>query len=1080
MPLDAIIEKFNIPFSSKEITSPEGVGVKVYVDLAKEKIGKVILRKKGCEPKIGIFVVNPNANETQQPIALICEFNKQITQDIIDLTHRLCWNFCRSPLLIIIEPTFVKVFSCYQKPEIKSQSDASPLFKNVKETNTEFSAPEPIYNFNVDSTSKETKSAIKALQWLELVSGNFFNDDKHKKYFPREQKADKTLLDNLSSIRSQLNEKGLEYDTIHDLLARIIFIQFLFQREDSNGQSAISSEYLAELHNENKLSSSYESLEGILNNYDDSYKFFRLLNDRFNGDLFPGDKDEDWQEEMSKVKSEHLKLLADFISGELRLENGQFSLWKIYSFDTIPLEFISSIYEEFVSQQQHQEKNKDSNAKDSKREKGVYYTKSHLVDFMLDNVLPWDETEWDLKILDPSCGSGIFLVKAFQRLVHRWENSLSEEEKNLSDYSKRKKDKVIELLKNNLFGVDIDEHAVRVASFSLYLALCDELDPRTLWQEVTFPNLRNEQVIKEDFFHEEKPLFKKNPDIKYDLIIGNAPWGNKTLKVSEEAQSWAKNRGWVVSNNNIGTLFLPRAFELAKDNAYICLIQPTLPLLTSKLATSESFRHRFFQEFKVEEIVNLSDLRTFLFEKAGYPSCIVTMRRCSPDSQPIQYICPKKRGTDEDYRQIFIEPMDINFVYAQEAIDEPWIWTTLFLGNRRDVDLLRRLSEKPNLEKLLKEKRVQKRRGIYRPRENGNGKDYPKIKDWRILEENIFPDESFLTLNAEKLEENKNVTVSKHDTNPTYTFEPHQVFLKLSWQKENDRFKAVLVKNEEQNGVLCTSAYVNIQSEDKSLLESICFCLNSSFAVYYIHLTDGRCTFYKREPSIDTFTQISLPEINLGTVQKVEEAYKSKTAERYFKIDKLVLDSLDLNESELILVDDFFKYKLLNVHKKIELIGSEPTTRKNERQINKKFELDDYCETFFKVINAGFGKDKNVRATIFQETENNLSVRMVAIHLDYPSREEVIKIEKCSNEELWKLLRELNDKFMQKESATGNIFYQRVVRIYDNNEGVPTVYLIKPDQKRYWLRSQALRDADEVSADIVPWLQEQNHLQGAK
>ena len=59
----------------------------------------------------------------------------------------------------------------------------------------------------------------------------------------------------------------------------------------------------------------------------------------------------------------------------------------------------------------------------------------------------------------------------------------------------------------------------------------------------------------------------------------------------------------------------------------------------------------------------------------------------------------------------------------------------------------------------------------------------------------------------------------------------------------------------------------------------------------------------------------------------------------------------------------------------------------------------------------------------------------------------------------------------QPSSDNGGIFYQRVARIYTsttwNGEQVPTVYLVKPDKIRYWTRSMALRDADEVSADIM-------------
>lgn len=1066
MPLDGISPELNLPFTAQEIFFPNGAGAKVYSDLAKEKIGIVIKRDKGIEPKVGVLVANPNSNkETQHPIAIICEFDRKVNQDVADLTHKLCWNFCRAPLLIIIEPTLIRVFSCYEKPEIQSIDSGTLPFE---QSQTEFSAPSPIYRFRTDTEnlSAEAKSAIKSLQWIELVSGSFFN--KQKKHFPREQRADKTLLDNLSSIRRQLKERGLEYDTIHDLLARIIFIQFLFDRKDPKGKSVISSEYLEQLYSDQKLSSKYRNTEAILRNYEDAYKFFKILNERFNGDLFPGDKEEDWKDEMSKVEPEHLRLLADFIGGKLFLDNGQASFWKMYSFDTIPLEFISSIYEEFVSQQQHQKKEGEEKIVDSKRQKGVYYTKSHLVDFVLDNALPWDEKIWDLKILDPSCGSGIFLVKAFQRLVHRWQNSISEEEKKSSNFSKQKKEIVIELLKNNIFGVDVDKHAVRVASFSLYLALCDELDPKTLWHEVTFPSLRDEQVVARDFFDEDEPLFRGHKkEIQYDLIIGNAPWGRNTLKTSQRAESWAKKNGWETSYNNIGPLFLPKAATMAKEGAYISLVQPALPILTGQSGKSERFRRRLFKEYKVTEIVNLSDLRFVLFEKAVSPPCLVTMKSTFPDGNPIQYICPKKRGTDEDFRQIIIEPMDINFVQIEEAIDEPWVWAALMWGNRRSVSLIRRLQNNPSIQTFVNTKVINKRRGIFRS--EGIGKKYEEIIGKLILEDPNFPSDAFLNLNAdEKLKPNSNPFVSKTDSPPFRTFEPSQIFLKLGWTTENRRFQVTYVSTKDKMGVLCSSAYYNIQSKDDKLLKSIALIYNSSFATYYLLLTDGRFAFYIPEPSSDSFFQIPIPDISERHFEKLEILGKTNKVNAFKRLDKIIFNAFDLEESERFLIEDLFDYTLRDFKEKENSIGRQPTIRKTEP------DLDDYCRTFFKVINAGFGKDKNLRATIFQETGHELPIRIIAIHLNFPGREELIKIDKCENEKLWEQLRKLNETFMQNESENGNIYYERVVRIYSNEDTIPTVYLIKPDQKRYWLRSQALHDADEVASDIVSWFQQHN------
>lgn len=265
------------------------------------------------------------------------------------------------------------------------------------------------------------------------------------------------------------------------MLARIIFIQFLFQKQDSDGNPALNERILQDLHGQGVLSEQYRELPEILENFDDTYTLFRWLNNKFNGDLFPGkgeteeEREAEWQAEMEKVWTEdnrYLAKLAEFARGDLDMRSGQLSLWPYYSFDVIPLEFISSIYEEFV--------NKKSGS-------GVHYTPEYIVDFILDGVLPWNEKDWDLKILDPECGSGIFLVKTFQRLIHRW--------KLAHDSGKVPAHTLKTLLENNIFGVDIDKEAVRVASFSLYLTMLDNLELLEYWDsEVRFPPLRGHRL----------------------------------------------------------------------------------------------------------------------------------------------------------------------------------------------------------------------------------------------------------------------------------------------------------------------------------------------------------------------------------------------------------------------------------------------------------------------------------------------------------------------------------------------------------------------------------------------------------
>jgi len=429
----------------EQILQPPGAGAAVNATLAREKVGRSLISLEGAaDAQIGILSLDPFADATQTPLALVCEFARPAPVKTLAELHRLAWNFSRTPLLLTVEPHRLRAFTCCKRPSHAGRRDTLP--SEIAEARYDFTG----YSNQPDSL---TNQAAYALHWLELASGRFIR--RHRQRFPNQGRADSLLLDNLKIVRDQLHDQRLEYDIIHDLLARIIFIQFLFHRRDAHGDTALNREYLARLHKRGVLAAPYATLGEILTHHADSYRLFRYLNDRFNGDLFPGkgshpeEREREWRIEMEAVGTEHLHLLSDFVEGRMHMRSGQRSLWPAYSFDVIPLECISSIYETFV----------ESGT-------GKVYTPAHLVDFILDGVLPWRGEEWDLKILDPACGSGIFLVKALQRLIYRW--------KHLHPRQRMGRDALRSLLENNLFGVDSDPHAVRVASFSLYLAICDE------------------------------------------------------------------------------------------------------------------------------------------------------------------------------------------------------------------------------------------------------------------------------------------------------------------------------------------------------------------------------------------------------------------------------------------------------------------------------------------------------------------------------------------------------------------------------------------------------------------------------
>ena len=1019
-----------------QIWTPSGSGPKVYAQLASEKIGEKIKRefpKDAKGVKVSVLAANPDGDETEAPIAIVCQFSKSVSSAIIKEVHRLAWSFSRARSLITIEPHLLRVWSCCEPP---TENDELKDVIRVTEANL-------------------SEQAANALQWVELVSGQFFQENEDR--FKRCGAADQMLLDNLKEVREQLQKDGLDVETIHDLLARIIFIQFLFQKQDSEGRHALNEHILQDLHTQSVLSKPYRELPEILDDFDDTYNLFRWLNDKFNGDLFPGkgeteeEREAEWQAEIQKVRVDnniYLKKLADFARGDLQMKDKQLCLWKFYSFDVIPLDFISSIYEEFV--------NKNAG-------KGVHYTPEYLVDFILDGVLPWDDEEWNLKILDPACGSGIFLVKAFQRLIYRWE---------LAHNAPISANILRSLLENNIFGVDIDKEAVRVASFSLYMTMIDSIDPLEYWEnQVRFPRLRNTRLINSDFFAEDKKGFRTDQEAStYDLVLGNAPWGDDTL--TPLALLWQKRAEhkskWITTDKNIGTLFLPKAAALTKLGGRISMMQPIFILLLSQWGNAKRFRDNLFSEFCVEEIINLSILRFGLFKDAISPACIITLSVQKPDTEhSLIYICPKASSNDEDNYYIQIEPQDINEIYLQEAIWQPLVWTVLMWGGRRDLNLMQVLIRYDSLAKYEVGGFVITRQGV---KLVDRQKRQDAILGRRRLWKAKFPENTFLKLSSQELPINEDPMTHSRDSTDFSAFEIPQLILKQSWQALSKRFQAAIVEPDEQTnrGIICSETCVSVHApEDHAdLLNSACLIYNSKIAVYYLFLLNA--SFASERPKVTVANLLSVPivireELNLDTVKTYED------------VDRIASELFSLKDSEYTLVDDLINYTLQDFKGGSSSPGRQRTNRQklNLLDNDEERELKKYCNYFLRVIKAGFGEDKEACATIFQEESSDyLPVRLVAIYLN-KSIHDGIKVETINSQDLLKRLNQLNNLFIEQPNShtSGGIFYQRVVRLYVSTEWqgeqIPTVYLIKPDKIRYWTRSMALRDADEVSADIM-------------
>jgi hypothetical protein len=1013
----------------REVIKPSGGGGRVLAALAQEKIG-FPLKRIDAVAEVGVLTSSPGGSSTEAPLAIVCEFQQRPSEQVLEVAHRLAWNFCRTRLLITAERNRLRAWTCCKPPTADFQTKL--VFDDSGIGSRQAGFP------------SLSQTAANALHWVNLVSGEFFRQRQNQ--FRPEERADSLLLANLLFVRNALLDADLRRDVCHDLLARLIFVQFLFHRKDRQGKPFLD-DALLRSRLQGELSRHHVSLESILADRDDTYALFRWLNGRFNGDLFPGKggsaaaREREWAEEKEHVKKRHLNLLADFVSGRMQMEKRQPTLWREYSFDTIPLEFISSVYEQFVSE-------------DAERDK-AYYTPAHLVDFVLDDVLPWDDKEWNLKILDPACGSGIFLVKAFQRLIHRWRNANCGRVPKVADLKP--------ILENNLFGVDINRDAVRVASFSLYLAMCDAIDPRHYWKQVVFPRLRDGHFVSKDFFLETEAGFRTKQDAgSFDLVLGNAPWGKNSIKRSSAASAWASEYKWPVTYGDIGPLFPAKAAKLAKPGARVAILQPATVLLFNRSKPALEVRRKLFESLAVEEIVNLSALRFELFNNAVGPACLLIFKNERPaDDAKLEYICPKPLKTSEDRYRVVIEPQDIHTVPVADAATSLLVWTALAWGSWRDLELLKRLSRNPNLEKYRAERKIHAGEGIIRGTDR---RRHSWLLERRILEAKDFPSGTFLHLRPDQLPKNENPMAERARTRNI--FQSPQLIIKQSWLEGSGRFQAALVDAPPgDEGVLCSDSYVSVHApaEHREILEAAWLAENSKWATYYQLLTSGQFAAFIPKPIEEELRRVPLPQPQAGLLDGVK---------KWEDVDERIRERLRLKESEWTLIEDLFEFTLPDFKGDSDSPGRLPTVRRNPaNKASGEFDLHRYAEQFICVLKAGFGDEKQICATIFQEpSSERLPVRLLAIHLHWPERKP-LEIEAIASEVLLQRLARLYADWMKAPDKGGGFHFERSARIYAPHltprGKVPTIFLIKPDHRRQWTRSMAMRDADEVAAEIM-------------
>lgn len=1037
-----------------QVLNPLGEGARACVRLAKLKIEAPLKRSyPSLSTETGILTSDPDGDGTATPFAVVCQFSTGANYEALQEAHRLAWNFSQSALLVTLEPHRIMAWSCLQDPN-QNESKRCVFCLSSK-------------NHTRERAAKQERIR-ELLHWVSLSTG--FLQRQMPVYFPADGRADALLLKNLRYVRNELLAQDLDPSYCHDLLARIIFTQFLFHRKDSNGDPFFSSRLLKKKF-DGELQHVYSDLSSILRNKDDTYALFRWMDARFNGDLFPGianqsdsEREKAWQAEKDAVQDKHLHLLADLISGQIDTQDRQLLLWPHYSFDTIPLEFISSVYEEFLNE------DRDVNK--------AYYTRSQLVDYVLDAVLPWGGTSWKLNILDPACGSGIFLVKAFQRLIHRWRQA--------HDRDPLVRD-LKPILANCLRGVDINPEAVRVACFSLYLAMADAIEPKHyVTREKVFPRLRGTRLVQADFFDENIGLLLTDGGTStFDLVIGNAPWGDKSAKRTSEkivvdipamgrrkartlhltkAEKWARVNDWPITNNDIGPLFIARGLDFLNNAGRLAMLQPAPPWLYQRGNPALNLRKKLFQSYTVDEITNLSALRREMFADVIGPSCVLVVGCAEPNPEAaLFYFTPKPIRSTDGTIQFCIEPQDVNRVTHQEAATDPIIWSVLSLGGRRDLMLIRKLSQLPTLSKLKKKAVIQTRLGVI---PGDQKKALPHLKGIPYFDSPRFPSDVFLELDAARVLPWSDPKIDGKGSTNFSAFHNPQLLIKQSFVTKTGRFRAAIVKSDDREwGVICKKTYLSVRDTDDNSrhIHNACITYNSYIATYFLFMTSSRFGHYITEVNSNELLDVPLP--NLDRDPREMQSFKS--------IDQAVRKALLLTDAENAIIDDLLTSGLPDALRQTPGPGRKQTRRIVSKK-TKEPELSMFTETFMRVLQQTFGIDMAVSATIYQEPVNALvlPVRMISIHIG-EKRKNPIQVETISSAGLMDQLALFHRDMLKKSrSAAGNrLGFQRVTFLFHSTKkpscAIQNLTIIKPDEYRYWTRSQAMRDADDLAAAIL-------------
>ncbi|MDB5089379.1 MAG: Adenine-specific methyltransferase Eco57IA [Mucilaginibacter sp.] len=821
---------------------------------------------------------------------------------------------------------------------------------------------------------------------LKIKSGLFWEEKEFKNKFKFQNSAYDKLIENIRYIIFYLKKEyanDLSVELINKIIVQSILIKYLEERIDNKGNKLLSDKYfkkynLSETFNDVLKKGKFADLLTDLNDIDKG----------FNGNIFYWD-----EEEKLILQNLNLSLLADLLDTNRTLSDQlemNFPDWRYFEFKYIPVELISRLYEEFLGS--------------DKKEKGLYYTPSHLAKLLVDECLPlkkYEDIDLDnYRILDPACGSGIFLVIAFKRLVQIWRLQNNMQPPPLSKLKK---------ILLNIYGIDKEEQAVRLASFSLCLALCNELNPIDIINNLKFSDLRQSNLIQSDFFTEH--ILKQK---KFDLIIGNPPFNRGAIKDYE--QTWILGEEKIkIPQGQIALKFLSESLSCLNKKGLLCLIIKSSGLLYN--STSESYKKLLFSKLNVIQFLDFTALarnKSLWDNGADVATAAIFLRNEEPNfSNNILHLTFRRTKATKERIVFEIDDYDLHFVNRHTAIENNAVWKNNLLGGGRIKSIVEKAQSLSTFNQYLLDN------------DCVVGEGYIIGTKGTLTPEYIY---NLPTIPTEAISENGIDYTQLHPIDKTLKFvkvSPEVIFNApniIIWENIGEE-KLPVFYNEQSFSFKDKLIGVASKKGNKELLKLIAssFKTHSDFYRFYMYVTSSQVL------------------VNLNTA-----ILKTDIMQLPFMADSSSCFNSHF-DAKVIADVNFYMQDFIRHGEKSKAVK---TISINEF---KNF-ITNYGKDFSQILNLVYGnEDKKFRLKDVVNLHNSFTATVFtydSITKDPDFHNDISKLD----------LKDLTYKEVSKHLSVN-----RIIKLYPQKD---TVVFIKPNQYRFWLSLIAYRDADKCFLDL--------------